>query len=83
MNILAIIPHSIAGRLIVSSFADGFIQNGFEADYFDELKQTNFEVSKDYDYIIGYDFSPLKLKVDNNLKMPCICYFALNISSSS
>ncbi len=84
--ILVIIPHSIAGRLIVKSLADGFEQNGFSVDFYDEMTQNNFSEfikDKDYKYITGYDFSPLKLKVDNKLKMPCICYFADVIESKA
>lgn len=82
-TVLAIIPHSIAGRLIVNSFADGFIQNGHIVDFFDELKQNDFTLNKKYDYIIGYDFSPIKIKTDNNLNIPCISYFADVIESKA
>ena len=85
-KILGILPHSIAGRLIVKSMLDGFEQNGFSFDIYDELKQDNFLEfisNKDYDYISGYDFSPLKLKVDNNLNLPCVCYFADEIESKA
>ena len=48
-KILAILPHSIAGRLIVSSMADGFESLGFKVDKFDELikflKDTNHKNS--------------------------------------
>ena len=63
-KILGILQHSIAGRLIVKSMLDGFEQNGFNFDVYDELKQDNFLEfisNKDYNYITGYDFSPLKL----------------------
>lgn len=86
MKILGILPHSIAGRLIVKSLLDGFEQNGFNFEIYDELKQDNFLEfisNKEYDYITGYDFSPLKLKVDSDLKIPCICYFADEIESKS
>ena len=71
-------PHSIGGRLTTSSILDGFIFNGYEVIVYDELIQNNFcdYLKEDYDYIVGYDFSPIKLKIDNNLKTPCIAYFS-------
>ena len=42
-KILAILPHSIAGRLIVSSMADGFSSLGFKVDVFDELFGKDFK----------------------------------------
>ena len=66
MNNLGILPHSIGGRLTISSVIDGFIQNGHFVQIYDELKQDNFLEfinGKNYDYIVGYDFSPVKLKV--------------------
>lgn len=80
-KILAIMPHSIGGRLTTSSFIDGFIQNGFEAIIYDELKQENINkyLNCSYEFIIGYDFSPIKIKVDNNLNIPTIAYFSDDI----
>ncbi|MBQ4647308.1 MAG: glycosyltransferase family 1 protein [Candidatus Gastranaerophilales bacterium] len=77
-KILAILPHSIGGRLTTSSIIDGFLQNDFDVVVFDELKQENFAdfINLEYDYIVGYDFSPIKLKIDYNLKTPCIAYFS-------
>ena len=75
MNILGILPHSIGGRLTISSIFDGFVQNGHSVEIFDELKSDNFMEfinGKIYDYIVGYDFSPIKLKVDNNLSFKFI-----------
>ena len=37
-NILAILPHSIGGRLTTSSIIDGFKLNGFNIDVYDELR---------------------------------------------
>ena len=76
-KILVILPESIGGRLTTSSIKDGFIQNGFCVDIFDELYKNdlNFDF-KNYKYIVGYDFSPVKFKIDNNLKIPAIAYFS-------
>ena len=76
-KILVILPESIGGRLTTSSIKDGFIQNGFCVDVFDELYKNdlNFDF-KNYKYIVGYDFSPVKFKIDNNLKIPAIAYFS-------
>lgn len=75
-KVLAIMPISIGGRLTTSSIIDGFRLNGFEIDIFDELTQENFNFNDEYEYIVGYDFSPVKLKIDYNLKFPCIAYFS-------
>lgn len=77
-KILVIMPHSIGGRLTTTSIKDGFELSGCSVDIYDELNQDNFYdyVDKKYDFIVGYDFSPIKLKIDYNLKMPCIAYFS-------
>ncbi len=77
-KILGIMPHSIGGRLTTSSILDGFSLNGYEVIIFDELKDDDFSkyLNVDYDYIVGYDFSPIKLKIDFGLKTPCIAYFS-------
>lgn len=77
-KILAILPHSIGGRLTCESMFNGFKQNNFEVIVFDELKNINFNdyLADKYDYIVGYDFSPIKLKIDYNLEIPCIAYFS-------
>jgi len=77
-KILGILPHSIGGRLTTSSILDGFKQNDFDVVLFDELEQNNFSdfIQNDFEYIVGYDFSPVKLKIDYNLKIPCIAYFS-------
>ena len=87
-EIFIIQPVSIAGRLIVSSITDGIKQNYADKVHtviFDELFDKNLELSlkSEYDIIIGYDFSPLKIKVDNGLKAKCICYFSDNIESKT
>lgn len=86
MNILGILPHSIGGRLTISSVFDGFIQNGHSVEIFDELKQNNFLEfikNKHFDFISGYDFSAIKLKADNKLGMPSINYFSDEIESKA
>lgn len=75
-KVLAIMPISIGGRLTTSSIIDGFKFNGFEVDIFDELVQEKFVIDEDYQYIIGYDFSPVKFKIDNKLNFPCVAYFS-------
>ena len=82
-RILAILPVSIGGRLTTSSIIDGFRQNGCEVVVFDELFDKNLpEILKgEYDFIAGYDFSGLKIKVDNNLQIPSINYFSDDIRS--
>lgn len=80
-HILVCLPHSIGGRLTMSSILDGFIQNAIKVSTFDELLQPqhvfNELVSKNkFDFIAGYDFAGLKLKIDNALKIPCINYFS-------
>ena len=80
-KILAIMPVSIGGRLTTSSFIDGFIQNGYEVIVFDELKNDKIQNLKnfEFEYIIGYDFSPVKIKIDNNIKILLIAYFSDDI----
>lgn len=81
-KILGILPHSIGGRLTISSVLDGFRLNGFEVVIYDELKNDDFKIflNDDYSFIVGYDFSPIKLKVDYNLNIPLIAYFSDDIN---
>lgn len=81
-EILAILPKSIGGRLTASSIIDGFKQNGFNVQIFDELKPKK-PPRKDYCFIVGYDFSPLVFKFENNLKIPVIAYFSDVIQSKT
>ena len=85
MRFLAVLPVSIGGRLTTSSMIDGFIQNGLEALVYDELKQEDFSkyLEKDFDFILGYDFSPIKLKADFGLKIPLISYFSDEIDKKT
>lgn len=83
LNVLAILPVSIGGRLTTSSIIDGFRQNGINTTVFDELYDTNFNAKIHYDLIVGYDFSPLRFKLCNNLSAKCICYFSDEIYSKA
>ena len=84
-KILAILPVSIGGRLTTNSLIDGFRQNGCQVTVYDELFENNLqEVLKDtFEYIAGYDFSGLKIKVDNKLNIPSINYFSDDIRSNT
>ena len=84
-NILAILPESIGGRLTTSSLISGFEQNGCNVTVYDELFGNNIDeiLKSDYDYITGYDFSGLKIKVDNKLNIPSINYFSDDIRSNT
>ncbi len=84
-NILAILPISIGGRLTTNSIIDGCRQNKCQVTVYDELFDSNLNelLKNDYDLILGYDFSGLKIKIDNNLKMPSINYFSDDIRSKT
>ena len=84
-RILAILPVSIGGRLTTSSIIDGFRQNNCDVTVYDEIfdEMTDELLDSDYDYIAGYDFSGLKIKIDNKLKMPSINYFSDDIRSKT
>ena len=84
-KILAILPVSIGGRLTTNSIIDGYKQNNCEVIVFDELFDKNLDeiLKNDFDQIVGYDFSPLKIKIDNDLKTKCVCYFSDDIRSNT
>lgn len=75
MKILGILPISIGGRLTTSSILDGFRLLGHNVVVYDELKD-NYPIEDNYDLLVGYDFSPIKLKRDFNLSMKCVAYFS-------
>ena len=77
-KILAILPESIGGRLTTASMIDGFKQNECDVTIFDELFDNNLQeiLQNSYDIIAGYDYSGLKIKIDNNLSIPSINYFS-------
>ncbi len=83
--ILAILPISIGGRLTTSSIIDGLRQNGCVVTVFDEIFDNNLEdvIKNKYDAILGYDYSGLKIKIDNGLKIPSINYFSDDIRSKT
>lgn len=84
-KILAILPISIGGRLTTGSMIDGFRQNGCEVSVYDELFDNNLDeiLNQEFDLIAGYDFSGLKIKIDNNLSIPSINYFSDDIRSKT
>lgn len=84
-KILAILPISIGGRLTTSSIIDGYRQNNCEVTVYDELFDNNLPeiLDSDYSQILGYDFSGLKIKVDNKLKCPSVNYFSDDIRSKT
>lgn len=84
-KILAILPISIGGRLTTNSLINGLKQNNCDVTVFDELFDRNPEklVLKDYDFIAGYDFSPIAFKDEHKLKIPAICYFSDDIRSKA
>jgi spore maturation protein CgeB len=85
-KILAILPISIGGRLTTSSIIDGYRQNDYEVVVYDELFANNLDEilsNNVFNHIVGYDFSPLKIKVDKKLQIPCVCYFSDDIRSKA
>lgn len=84
-KILAILPISIGGRLTTNSIINGFAQNNCEVTVYDELFDNNLNelLKSDYDYITGYDFSPIAIKTEKGLKLPSINYFSDDIRSKT
>ncbi len=84
-KILAILPVSIGGRLTTSSIIDGYRQNDCEVVVFDELFDNNLHklLKTEYSQIVGYDFSGLKIKIDNGLDIPSVNYFSDDIRSKT
>lgn len=75
MKVLGILPESIGGRLTTSSILDGFNLLGHDVVIFDELRD-DYKINDEYDLIVGYDFSAIKIKKDNNLTMKSVNYFS-------
>ena len=84
-KILAILPESIGGRLTMSSIIDGFVQNHCQVTVFDVLFDKNFDeiIQEKYDYIAGYDYSAIKIKVEHNQELPSINYFSDDIRNKT
>ena len=84
-KILAILPISIGGRLTTNSIIDGYRQNDCDITVFDELFDNNLDkiLENAFHQIVGYDFSPLRIKIDNKLEIPCVCYFSDDIRSKA
>ncbi len=84
-KVLAILPISIGGRLTTNSIIDGYRQNGCAVTVYDELFDNNLNelLKEDFSQIIGYDFSGLKIKIDNKLQIPSVNYFSDDIRSKT
>lgn len=85
-KILAILPISIGGRLTTNSIIDGYKQNNCEVTVFDELfddRNLKDVLKNEFDQIVGYDFSGLKVKIDNNLNIPSVNYFSDEIRNKT
>lgn len=84
-RVLAILPVSIGGRLTTNSIICGFQKNNCEVIVFDELFDKNLDaiLNEHFDFILGYDFSGLKIKIDNQLNIPSINYFSDDIRSKA
>lgn len=69
----------------MNSIIDGFKQNDCNVTVFDNLFGRNFNelIDKNYDYIAGYDYDAIQIKVENNLKTPTINYFSDDIRSTT
>lgn len=85
-KILAILPVSIGGRLTTNSIIDGYRQNNQEVVVYDELFDKDLKQvlsNHSFAHILGYDFSGLKIKIDNELKIPSVNYFSDDIRSKT
>lgn len=62
----------------MNSIISGFKQNNCNVIVYDELFDKNLKqvLRRKFDYICGYDYSGLKIKVDNNISVPSINYFS-------
>ncbi len=82
LNIIAILPESIGGRLTTSSIIDGLRALGHCVEVIDILKNEDTNTSQHYDYILSYDFSAIKFVKKHNLKIKTINYFSDVIEDS-
>ena len=84
-KILAILPISIGGRLTTNSIINGYRQNGCDVTVYDELFDNDLKkiLKRKFSQIVGYDFSALKIKAENNLDLPSVNYFSDDIRSAA
>ena len=84
-KILAILPISIGGRLTTNSIINGYRQNGCDVTVYDELFDNDLKkiLKRKFSQIVGYDFSALKIKIENNLDLPSVNYFSDDIRSAA
>ncbi len=75
LKILGILPHSIGGRLTISSIFDGIVLNGHSVKILDLLKDFVIP-DEEFDFIVGYGFSAIKFNKENNLNLKTINYFS-------
>ena len=81
LQILAIMPESIGGRLTSSSLFDGFRLLGHDVEVFDALFEPVDAVKslveeKDFDFVASYDYTAIIYKTKLGLKIPSINYFS-------
>ena len=69
----------------MNSIIDGFKQNDCRVTVNDNLFGKNLSeiLEKKFDYITGYDYDAIQIKVENNLNIPAISYFSDDIRSKT
>ncbi len=69
----------------MNSIIDGFKQNDCQVTVYDNLFGKNFSeiLEKNFNYIAGYDYDAIQIKVENNLNIPAISYFSDDIRSKT
>ena len=84
-KVLALLPISIGGRLTMSSIIDGYRQNNCSVTVYDELFGKNLDkvLQKEYSQIVGYDYSAIRFKIKNKLKIPAVSYFSDDLRSKT
>lgn len=87
INILAILPVSIGGRLTTKSIIDGFNTDEYNVFVFDELKErqsicTDILENNDINYILGYAYSAVRCAQTHKLNIKTINYFSDVIQSA-
>lgn len=81
LQILAIMPESIGGRLTSSSLFDGFKLLGHNVVVFDtiyDLSSSFMDIikSNNFDFIVSYDYTAIIYKNKFDLNIPSINYFS-------